>query len=217
MVLRRILLALAGACGVCVSVQAVADQWDSAVVQESRVDSRVVLGGTVVPSKQVTIAAQPVSVEEASSFGILLFDHEGHVVDFVEKPDGARIEQVWLVEVPYTPQAPELRPALRHQHLARGAVHRVSKPVAVEVHERLAHRREHPRERDGPAIHRPRGAVHRHAILPGRERRAGQQDFQILAPVQILYRNSEVGFHNPMLTPALAQVTRARSRARGVA
>ncbi len=36
-----------------------------------------------------------------------------------ELPDGAKIEQVWLVEVPYTPEAPELRPALRHQHLAR--------------------------------------------------------------------------------------------------
>jgi len=36
-----------------------------------------------------------------------------------EMPDGARIEQVWLVEVPYTPEAPQLRPALRHAHLAR--------------------------------------------------------------------------------------------------
>ena len=36
-----------------------------------------------------------------------------------ELPEGARIEQVWLVEVPYTPEAPQLRPALRRQHLAR--------------------------------------------------------------------------------------------------
>ena len=36
-----------------------------------------------------------------------------------ELPEGARIEQIWLVEVPYTPQAPELRPALRREHLAR--------------------------------------------------------------------------------------------------
>ena len=34
-------------------------------------------------------------------------------------PPGVRIEQVWLAEVPYTPEAPELRPAFRHQHLAR--------------------------------------------------------------------------------------------------
>ncbi len=36
-----------------------------------------------------------------------------------ELPEGARIEQIWLVEVPYTPEAAQLRPALRHQHLAR--------------------------------------------------------------------------------------------------
>jgi len=36
-----------------------------------------------------------------------------------EMPEGARIEQIWLVEVPYTPEAPTLRPALRHAHLAR--------------------------------------------------------------------------------------------------
>ena len=36
-----------------------------------------------------------------------------------EVPEGVRIEQVWLVEVPYTPEARERRPALRPQHLAR--------------------------------------------------------------------------------------------------
>lgn len=36
-----------------------------------------------------------------------------------ELPAGARIEQIWLVEVPYTSEAPQLRPALRHAHLAR--------------------------------------------------------------------------------------------------
>ncbi len=36
-----------------------------------------------------------------------------------ELPEGARIEQVFLVEVPYTPEARERRPALRQQHLAR--------------------------------------------------------------------------------------------------
>ena len=34
-------------------------------------------------------------------------------------PDGVRIEQVYLAEVPYTAEAPQLRPALRPQHLAR--------------------------------------------------------------------------------------------------
>lgn len=34
-------------------------------------------------------------------------------------PDGVAIETVWLVEVPYTPEAPQRRPAHRRAHLAR--------------------------------------------------------------------------------------------------
>ncbi len=34
-------------------------------------------------------------------------------------PPGVRIEQVWLVEVPYTPDAPGRRPMFRGEHLAR--------------------------------------------------------------------------------------------------
>lgn len=34
-------------------------------------------------------------------------------------PDGITIETVYLVEVPYTPEAPERRPSLRPQHVAR--------------------------------------------------------------------------------------------------
>jgi uncharacterized tellurite resistance protein B-like protein/uncharacterized protein YciI len=34
-------------------------------------------------------------------------------------PPGVRIEQVWLVEVPYTPEARERRPAFRVEHLTR--------------------------------------------------------------------------------------------------
>ena len=34
-------------------------------------------------------------------------------------PDGVAIEQVFLVEVPYTPEAAERRPPLRREHLAR--------------------------------------------------------------------------------------------------
>jgi uncharacterized protein YciI len=36
-----------------------------------------------------------------------------------ELPDGVTIETVWLVEVPYTPQARERRPAHRPVHLGR--------------------------------------------------------------------------------------------------
>jgi uncharacterized protein YciI/uncharacterized tellurite resistance protein B-like protein len=38
-----------------------------------------------------------------------------------EIPDGLGIETVFLVEVPYTPEAPERRPALRREHLTRVA------------------------------------------------------------------------------------------------
>lgn len=34
-------------------------------------------------------------------------------------PDGIAIETVYLVEVPYSPEAPERRPALRPRHIAR--------------------------------------------------------------------------------------------------
>jgi uncharacterized protein YciI len=34
-------------------------------------------------------------------------------------PDGVSIETVWLVEVPYTPEAPERRPLDRQVHLGR--------------------------------------------------------------------------------------------------
>ena len=34
-------------------------------------------------------------------------------------PDGVTIETVWLVEVPYTPEAPERRPLHRQVHLGR--------------------------------------------------------------------------------------------------
>ncbi len=58
MILRRFLIALSGAIGACLTTAAAAGQWQTVPVQESRVDSRVVLGGTVVPTRQVTIAAQ---------------------------------------------------------------------------------------------------------------------------------------------------------------
>jgi uncharacterized protein YciI len=34
-------------------------------------------------------------------------------------PEGVEIETIYLVEVPYTPEAPDRRPALRRRHLAR--------------------------------------------------------------------------------------------------
>ena len=90
----------------------------------------------------------------------------------------------------------------------------IESSLLCRAHQRLAHRREHPCEGDGAPVRRPRHAVHRDELLPGSERRARQQDFQVLAPIQILYRNTQVGFHKPMLTPALPKVSRARPHAR---
>jgi glucose-1-phosphate adenylyltransferase len=42
----------------------------------------------------VTIAVQPVSIDDASSMGIVLFDRSGQIVAFEEKPDGARLAEI---------------------------------------------------------------------------------------------------------------------------
>jgi glucose-1-phosphate adenylyltransferase len=42
----------------------------------------------------ITIAAQPVSVEDASSMGIFRFDREGQIVAFEEKPPRARLDEM---------------------------------------------------------------------------------------------------------------------------
>ena len=36
-----------------------------------------------------------------------------------EVPEDVEIETIWVVEVPYTPEAPERRPKLRRAHLTR--------------------------------------------------------------------------------------------------
>jgi glucose-1-phosphate adenylyltransferase len=42
----------------------------------------------------ITLAAQPVSRDEASAMGILRFDRSGQIVGFDEKPDGARLDAI---------------------------------------------------------------------------------------------------------------------------
>jgi glucose-1-phosphate adenylyltransferase len=42
----------------------------------------------------ITIAAQPVSASDASSMGIVLFDRNGQIVGFDEKPDAARLAEI---------------------------------------------------------------------------------------------------------------------------
>ena len=43
---------------------------------------------------EITIAAQPVDLETATQMGIFLFDSEGNIVAFEEKPKPARLEQI---------------------------------------------------------------------------------------------------------------------------
>ncbi len=42
----------------------------------------------------ITIAAQPVTPDDATQMGIFRFDREGHIVAFEEKPNAARLEQI---------------------------------------------------------------------------------------------------------------------------
>ncbi len=57
-----------------------------------RMDLGELIAAHVDHGADITIAAQPVSAEDASSLGIFIFDADGHVADFLEKPDGARLE-----------------------------------------------------------------------------------------------------------------------------
>src|SRR5438105_3438310 len=42
----------------------------------------------------ITIAAQPITIDDASAMGILLFDRGGQIVAFEEKPSRARLEEM---------------------------------------------------------------------------------------------------------------------------
>ena len=43
---------------------------------------------------EITIASQPVDLETATQMGIFLFDNEGNIIAFEEKPRPARLEQI---------------------------------------------------------------------------------------------------------------------------
>jgi glucose-1-phosphate adenylyltransferase len=42
----------------------------------------------------ITIAAQPVTIEDAPAMGIFLFDRQGHIGGFEEKPNAARLKEI---------------------------------------------------------------------------------------------------------------------------
>jgi glucose-1-phosphate adenylyltransferase len=59
-----------------------------------RMDFREIIDEHVESSADITIAAQPVSIEDASSMGIFRFDHDGRIEAFEEKPSRTRLEQI---------------------------------------------------------------------------------------------------------------------------
>ncbi len=59
-----------------------------------RMDFDELVDAHIDSNADITIAAKPVPVEEASSMGILLFDRQGQIVGFEEKPDQARLAAI---------------------------------------------------------------------------------------------------------------------------
>jgi len=59
-----------------------------------RMDYGRLLDAHVDQDADITIAAQPVTPEDATSMGLFLFDREGHIVGFEEKPDAERLRRL---------------------------------------------------------------------------------------------------------------------------
>jgi glucose-1-phosphate adenylyltransferase len=59
-----------------------------------RMDFREIIDEHIESNADITIAAQPISIEEASAMGIFRFDHDGRIEAFEEKPSRARLEEI---------------------------------------------------------------------------------------------------------------------------
>ncbi len=59
-----------------------------------RMDFREIIDEHVESNADITIAAQPVTIEDASSMGIFRFDRDGRIEAFEEKPSRTRLEQI---------------------------------------------------------------------------------------------------------------------------
>jgi glucose-1-phosphate adenylyltransferase len=59
-----------------------------------RMDYAQLVEAHVDRGADITIAAQPVTAEDATSMGILRFDHHGRIVAFDEKPKPARLQEI---------------------------------------------------------------------------------------------------------------------------
>lgn len=59
-----------------------------------RMDFRELIDAHIESGADITIAAQPIGIEDASSMGIFRFDQNGRIDAFEEKPNRARLEQI---------------------------------------------------------------------------------------------------------------------------
>jgi glucose-1-phosphate adenylyltransferase len=59
-----------------------------------RMDYNELVAAHVNGRADITIAAQPVSIEDASAMGLFRFDRSGRIVAFEEKPDRARLQAI---------------------------------------------------------------------------------------------------------------------------
>jgi glucose-1-phosphate adenylyltransferase len=59
-----------------------------------RMDYSEIVEAHIDRQADITIAAQPVTPEDASSMGILRFDRDGQIIAFEEKPDTARLGEI---------------------------------------------------------------------------------------------------------------------------
>src|SRR3982750_2767301 len=59
-----------------------------------RMDSGELLDAHVEQHADITVAAQPVTPEDATSMGLFLFDRDGQIVGFEEKPTAERLTQI---------------------------------------------------------------------------------------------------------------------------
>jgi glucose-1-phosphate adenylyltransferase len=59
-----------------------------------RMDYKDLVEAHVSRRADITIAAQPVSVDDASGMGIFRFDHAGQIIAFEEKPNRARLDEI---------------------------------------------------------------------------------------------------------------------------
>src|SRR5262244_1222773 len=59
-----------------------------------RMDYSALIDAHVDRGADITIAAKPVPMQEASAMGIFQFDREGQIIAFEEKPNVSRLEQI---------------------------------------------------------------------------------------------------------------------------